>query len=83
MHLPLIHGGESPLFYPADLTPTAAHVPLLWIMAYDVAPLDTIEEKQRILTRAAAEGWTLLFEHDASRERARVGNTERGFVVVE
>jgi glyoxylase-like metal-dependent hydrolase (beta-lactamase superfamily II) len=83
MHLPLIHGGDSPLFYPADLTPTAAHVPLLWIMAYDVAPLDTIEEKQRILTRASEERWTLLFEHDAARERARVEKTERGFEVVE
>jgi glyoxylase-like metal-dependent hydrolase (beta-lactamase superfamily II) len=82
MQLPLIHGGESPLLYIADLAPTAAHVPLLWIMAYDVAPLDTIEEKQRILSTAAAERWTIAFEHDPAWSTARVEKTERGFEAV-
>lgn len=83
MQLPLVHGGEAPLLYAADLLPTAAHAPLLWIMAYDVAPLDTLAEKERLLTRAAAEGWTVAFEHDPAVARARIAHTARGFEAVD
>ena len=76
--LPLIHGPEGTLFYPADLVPTAAHVPLLWGMAYDIEPLVTIAEKERLLGRAAAEGWLLVFEHDAATATARVEATAKG-----
>ncbi len=81
--LPLIHGAAGTLFYPADLVPTAAHVPLLWGMAYDVEPLVTISEKERLLARAADEGWTLLFEHDAETAAARVEATAKGLRAVD
>ncbi len=81
--LPLIHDGDRTLFYPADLVPTSAHVPLLWGMAYDVEPLVTIEEKRRLLGRAADERWTLLFEHDAAVASARVEATAKGLRAVE
>ena len=60
----LIGQGESRMLYLADLVPTAAHLPLPWIMGYDVEPLVTLESKRRILAQAIAEGWTLAFEHD-------------------
>ena len=60
----LIGTGESRLLYLADLVPTVAHLPLPWIMGYDVEPLVTLESKRRILAKAVAEGWTLAFEHD-------------------
>jgi len=60
----LIRHGETTLFYLADLVPTTAHVPLPWIMGYDVEPLVTLEAKREWLTRAAEEGWVLVFEHD-------------------
>lgn len=81
--LPLIQGDEATLLFAADLLPTAAHVPLLWIMAYDVAPLDTLAEKQRILAQAAAERWTVFFEHDPEVATARIAETERGFEAVD
>lgn len=56
-------GAETVLFL-ADLVPTTAHLPLPWIMGYDVEPLVTLESKRKTLTRAAAEGWWLAFEHD-------------------
>jgi len=56
--------GERAL-YIGDLIPTTAHLPLPWIMGYDVEPLVTLETKRRILARAKAEGWSLVFEHDA------------------
>jgi glyoxylase-like metal-dependent hydrolase (beta-lactamase superfamily II) len=56
--------GERAL-YLADLLPTTAHLPLPWIMGYDVEPLVTLETKRRILARATAEDHLLVFEHDA------------------
>jgi len=78
-----IADGERTVLYAADLLPTAAHVPALWIMAYDVAPLETLAEKERILPRAAAEGWRIVFEHDTETATARIEHTERGFRAVD
>jgi glyoxylase-like metal-dependent hydrolase (beta-lactamase superfamily II) len=55
--------GQRALFV-ADLIPTAAHLPLPWIMGYDVEPLVTLETKRRILRTSAEEDWLLVFEHD-------------------
>ena len=81
--LPLLPGDGEALLYAADLLPTTAHVPLLWIMAYDVAPLDTLAEKGPILARAAEEGWTVFFEHDPETATARIAETERGYEAVD
>ena len=48
----------------ADLIPTSAHLPLPWIMGYDVEPLVTLETKRHLLGTARREGWLLVFEHD-------------------
>jgi glyoxylase-like metal-dependent hydrolase (beta-lactamase superfamily II) len=48
----------------ADLVPTAAHLPLPWIMGYDLEPLVTLETKRTVLYRALQEDWLLVFEHD-------------------
>jgi glyoxylase-like metal-dependent hydrolase (beta-lactamase superfamily II) len=50
----------------ADLIPTAAHLPLPWIMGYDLEPLVTLESKRVLLDRARPEDWLLIFEHDPS-----------------
>ena len=60
----LIESDGERALYLADLMPTAAHLPLPWIMGYDVEPLVTLETKRRILSLAEAEDWTLIFEHD-------------------
>lgn len=81
--LPLIAGEDGALLFAADLVPTAAHVPLLWIMAYDVEPLATVREKEAVLGRAAAEGWWIVFEHDTETACARIARTPRGFEAVD
>jgi glyoxylase-like metal-dependent hydrolase (beta-lactamase superfamily II) len=78
-----VSDGERTLLYAADLLPTAAHVPLLWVMAYDVAPLDTLAEKERVLEEAAREGWIVYFEHDTETATARIEHGERGFQAVD
>jgi glyoxylase-like metal-dependent hydrolase (beta-lactamase superfamily II) len=56
--------GEAAVFL-GDLIPTAAHLPLPWIMGYDVEPLRTLESRRALLRDAVAGGWRLVFEHDA------------------
>jgi glyoxylase-like metal-dependent hydrolase (beta-lactamase superfamily II) len=56
-------GGDTAVFL-ADLIPTVAHLPLPWIMGYDLEPLRTLESKRRLLADAVAGGWRLVFEHD-------------------
>jgi glyoxylase-like metal-dependent hydrolase (beta-lactamase superfamily II) len=56
-------GGETACFL-ADVCPTSAHLPLPWIMGYDLEPLVTLESKRGLWTRALEERWLLVFEHD-------------------
>jgi glyoxylase-like metal-dependent hydrolase (beta-lactamase superfamily II) len=55
--------GETAVFV-GDLFPTTAHLPLPWIMGYDLEPLRTLESKRALLAEAVAGGWRLIFEHD-------------------
>ncbi len=55
--------GEAAAFM-SDLIPTTAHLPLPWIMGYDLEPLKTLESKRAFLDEATREGWKLVFEHD-------------------
>jgi glyoxylase-like metal-dependent hydrolase (beta-lactamase superfamily II) len=57
------HRGETAVFV-GDLFPTTAHLPLPWIMGYDLEPLRTLESKRALLAEATAGGWRLIFEHD-------------------
>jgi glyoxylase-like metal-dependent hydrolase (beta-lactamase superfamily II) len=56
-------GGKSAFFF-ADLVPTTAHLPLPWIMGYDLYPMTTLENKRRWIPEVAKEGWLALFAHD-------------------
>jgi glyoxylase-like metal-dependent hydrolase (beta-lactamase superfamily II) len=78
MMLPLITYNDKKILYAADLVPSAAHVPLAWVMSYDLRPMVTMSEKERILKQAADEGYILFFEHDPVNEAATVVETDRG-----
>lgn len=60
------------LFCFADLVPTRAHVPLPWIMGYDLYPVETLEAKKRLLPQAARERWLCLFYHDPEVPLCRI-----------
>jgi glyoxylase-like metal-dependent hydrolase (beta-lactamase superfamily II) len=68
-------------FFLGDLVPTAAHLPLPWIMGYDLEPLVTLETKRRTLARALKEDWLLLFEHDATYPWGRVQHDGKAYVL--
>jgi glyoxylase-like metal-dependent hydrolase (beta-lactamase superfamily II) len=78
-----VSDGHQTLLYCADLIPTASHIPLPYIMAYDLFPMTTLEEKRRILPQAHSEGWILFFEHDPFRAAAKVARSEKDFLMGE
>ena len=61
---PIVSDGSNKLFYGADIFPMVAHIPIPWVMAYDVQPVVTMEEKQKLLQKMDREDWILFFEHD-------------------
>lgn len=64
-------GGEI-LYSFSDLIPTTHHVPLAWIMGYDLFPLETLENKKKLLPRALEENWLCWFYHDADEPLCRL-----------
>lgn len=78
--LPKISDGQTTMLFCCDLVPTSSHVPFPYVMAYDVRPLVTIEEKKKILSRAYEEQWILFLEHDPKTEAITLKATGKGFV---
>jgi len=78
MQLVKISGPDHTLLYCADLLPTHAHLAPPWNMGYDLWPMTTIEEKDRLLTKAIDEEWHLFFEHDPTVGLTDVRTGERG-----
>ena len=78
MILPLIKYKNTHIAYMADLIPSLGHLPIPYVMAYDVRPLLTLTEKQVVLNKAIENNWTLFFEHDPIIECATLERTEKG-----
>ena len=74
----LIESKSGTIVYCADLIPSAWHIPLPYIMAYDMQPMLTLEEKERLLHEALEGNWQLFYEHDPVMESSFVGKNERG-----
>lgn len=64
MMLPILNDGTNTYLYCADVIPSAHHIGMPYVMAYDVRPLLTLEEKARMLNEAADHNYRLIFEHD-------------------
>jgi glyoxylase-like metal-dependent hydrolase (beta-lactamase superfamily II) len=60
----VIEAAGEKVVYPSDNVPTSAHVPVPWVMAYDLYPLDTVAFKEQFLPQAIDEEWTVVFGHD-------------------
>ncbi len=78
MMLPQISFNGRTIVYMADLLPSVSHIPLPYIMAYDMFPLTTLAEKKSFLTEALENNYTLFFEHDAVHECCNLQLTEKG-----
>jgi len=78
MMLPEIKYKGKTIVYMADLLPSSGHIPLPYVMAYDMFPLTTLQEKKSFLQEAVENNYILFFEHDAQTECCEVQLTERG-----
>lgn len=78
MMLPQINYNGKTIVYMADLLPSTAHIPLPYVMGYDMFPLTTLHEKKSFLQEAVQNKYVLMFEHDAVNECCILKETERG-----
>ena len=78
MMLPVIRYKEKTVVYMADLLPSQGHIPIPYVMAYDMFPLTTLNEKKSFLKEASENGYVLFFEHDRQYECCSLQQTERG-----
>jgi glyoxylase-like metal-dependent hydrolase (beta-lactamase superfamily II) len=78
MMLPQLKYKDHTIVYTADLLPSTGHIPLPYVMAYDMFPLQTLKEKKAFLEEAAANNYILYLEHDPVNECCTVQQTERG-----
>jgi len=74
---------SNTLLYCGDLMPFSSHIPVPYVMGYDLQPIVTVEEKRNILPRAVAENWKLYFEHDPFFATATVAKSNKGFTAKE
>ena len=78
MMLPVIKYEDKTIVYMADLLPSAAHIPIPYVMGYDTRPLLTLSEKEHFLNTALQNNYTLFFEHDAAHECCTLEMTDKG-----
>jgi len=78
MMLPQINYKGKTIVYMADLLPAAAHLPIPYVMAYDMFPLTTLHEKKAFITEAMEKDYILFFEHDPKIECCSLQQTEKG-----
>ena len=64
-----------------DLVPTHHHLPIPYVMGYDLEPLKTISEKEKILDLAVRESWQLIFEHDRQVSSSKIKQGARHFEI--
>lgn len=82
MMLPIIQSGGNTWVYCADLIPSSAHIGMPYIMSYDIRPLATLLEKEKLLEEAVEGNYRLIFEHDPSVQACTLVRDTRGKVVM-
>jgi glyoxylase-like metal-dependent hydrolase (beta-lactamase superfamily II) len=81
MMLPQIRYKDQTIVFMADLLPSTGHLPIPYVMAYDMFPLTTLHEKKAFLQEAVTGNYTLFFEHDPVHECCTLQQTEKGIRV--
>ena len=79
----VVEGGGETLVIPTDLIPTSSHLPLPFVMGYDLFPVGTLEAKRRLMKDVVERGWTLLFYHDTKIPFGKVQQVKDKFVLSE
>lgn len=83
MMLPQLQYKDKTIVYMADLLPSVGHLPLPYVMAYDMFPMQTLKEKAEFLNEAVENEYILFLEHDPVNECCTLQHTEKGIRVKE
>ena len=81
MMLPQISYKGKIILYMADMLPSIGHIPMPYVMSYDMFPLKTLNEKNKFLTEAVENDYVLYLEHDPVNECCTLQETEKGIRV--
>ena len=81
--IPFIHTNKKTIIFCADLLPSTGHIPLPYVMGYDIRPLITINEKEKFLNEAFEKEYILFLEHDYYNECCKIGKNGDKFIVKE
>lgn len=81
MMIPRIRYKDNTIVFMADLLPATAHIPIPYIMAYDMQPLVSMQEKKAFLQEALENQYILFFEHDPTNECCTLQQTDKGIRV--
>lgn len=73
---------DTTIIFLADIIPTTAHLPVAWIMAYDLYPVELIEQKKRLLEEASSQNWVCIFEHDAKIPAGKIIKSKNTYQVI-
>ncbi len=76
--IPYIKYNGKTVVFMADLMPSAAHIPMPWIMAYDTKPLETLKDRERFYGESLANDYILFLEHDLYHEACVLQDTPKG-----
>lgn len=76
-----VHDSSNTVLFCGDLFPFTSHIPIPYVMGYDLQPLITVQEKKKILPIAIEQNWKLFFEHDPEVIMATVAESQRGFSI--
>ena len=76
-----VHDSSNTVLFCGDLFPFTSHIPIPYVMGYDLQPLVTVQEKKKILPLAIEQNWKLFFEHDPEVIMATVAESQRGFSI--
>jgi glyoxylase-like metal-dependent hydrolase (beta-lactamase superfamily II) len=82
-HLPRIEADGKTVIFAADLLPSHVHLPLPWVMGYDMRPINTLDEKEAFLDEAIEKKWYIYLEHDPHMELIRIQKQKGKYGVAE
>ena len=83
MLMPKISTQNKEILFIADTIPSSAHIPVPYVMGYDINPLITMKEKENLISQAAENEWVMFFDHDPLYDCATIQKTEKGYVLKE
>ncbi len=78
LHWITLTDGGVTVAFPSDLIPTAQHLPIPFVMGYDICAERAMQEKGALIDKAVAENWIVVFEHDPHTSAGRLDRDDRG-----